>query len=168
MAQKKAPLSDHIIAFKAEIMLMLRFYISCKRILKFENFQEIGRTYYVDLLVACKAIENDLVVRICKFEDTSKGVHSFQKALLELPKSHKYHKSILEKVKEFSLFIKRIRDERRHNELAHLKIGSQDNELAVKYDVLPAIQKIAGIVDLMNVTPIPYLWSVTPPKNRTV
>lgn len=156
---KKAPLNMHIIAFKKEIILLLRFYISSKRILKFENFNKISRTEYVDLLIACKAIENDLVVRICKFDDTSKGVHSFKKAILELPKSHQHYKEIVAKVTEFSVFIKDIRDGRRHTELAHLSVGSQDNDFAVRYDLLPAIKKIAEVVDMMNESPIPYPWS---------
>lgn len=159
MARKKISLTEHIKAFKKEIMLMLRFYISCKRILKFKNYHNISRTYYVDLLVACKAIENDLVVRICKFDDTSKGVYSFQKALVEIPKKHQHYMLIGDKVKEFSSFIKVIKDGRRHTELAHLKIGEQDNELHVRYDLLLPIQKIAEIVDLMNEIPIPYNWS---------
>ncbi len=109
-------------------------------ILKFENFHEISRTYYVDLIVACKAIENDLVIRICVFVDTSKGVHSFQKAIIALPKSHEHYKAIVQKVEEFNLFIKQIKKERRHKELAHLKVGSQDNELDVTIDLLPAIK----------------------------
>lgn len=156
---KKASLVEHISAFKKEIKLLLRYYIAAKRILKFENYYEISRTYYVDLLVACKGIENDLVVRICKFEDTSKGVHSFQKAFLTLPKIHPHYEAIRVKIIEFGEFIKEIRDVRRHTELAHLKVDSQDNELGVKYDLLPAIKKIAEIVDLMNEAVIPYLWS---------
>ncbi len=159
MARKKRPLSDYIIAFRQEIMLMLRLYISAKRILRFENFNEISRTYYVDLLVACKAVENDLVVRICKFVDTSKNVYSFDKAMLEIPKSHQHFNLISEKIKEFNLFISDIKDQRRHNELAHLKIDNQDNELGVKYDLLPAIKKIAEIVDLINESAIDYPWS---------
>jgi len=156
---KKASLDEHINAFRKEVQLLLRFYIAAKRILKFDNYHKIGRTYYVDLLVACKGIENDLVVRICKFEDTSKGVHSFPKALLTIPKVHPHYERIKIQIAEFGEFIKEIRDVRRHTELAHLKVNSQDNELGVKYDLLPAIKKIAEIVDLMNNNTIPYLWS---------
>jgi hypothetical protein len=159
MVKIKAPLADYIKAFKGEIILMLRFYISSKRILKFENFNTISRTYYVDLLVACKAIENDLVVRICKFVDTSKNVYSFQKAILQLPKNHKDYDLIILKIQEFGGFVAEIRDQRRHTELAHLKVGSKDNDLAVRLDLLPAIKKAAEIVDLMNNAAIPYFWS---------
>jgi hypothetical protein len=159
MAQKKTSLSHHIKALRNETKMLLRYYIAEKRILKFEYFNHIGRTDYVDLLVASKAIENDLIMRISKFDDRTRGVHSFHKAEAMIPDNHVDKKIISEKIREFSKFISGLRDERRHEKLAHLKIGKVDNEFDVRYDLAPAIRMIADIVDLMNGGQVEYLWS---------
>lgn len=159
MSKKRTTLTKHIEAFISETLMLLRFFIAFKRIIKFENFNKISRTEYVDILISLKAMENDMLLRICKFDDKTRGVHSFHKAETEIANSHPNKDVILEKIKTFSLLIKKLKEQRRHQELAHLKIGESDNEYAVKYNLLPAIKLIAEIVDLMAGEQIPYAWS---------
>jgi hypothetical protein len=159
MSHKRAPLTKHIEAFKSETRMLLRFFLSFKRIIKFSNFNEISRKEYVDLLIALKALENDMLLRICKFDDKTRGVHSFHKAESEITQNHPNKNLISEKIKAFGILIKELKEQRRHQELAHLKIGEVDNEYAVKYNLLPAIKLIAETVDLMAEKTIDYAWS---------
>ncbi|HEY0769674.1 MAG TPA: hypothetical protein VGD31_05020 [Sphingobacteriaceae bacterium] len=156
---KRTTFSQHITALKKEVQMLLRFYLALKRIVKFDNFHEISRSYYVDLLVACKAIENDILIRITKFNDTDKGVHSFHALVNEMSLSHPNYQSIIDKVTKFATLLRPFELTRRHTELAHLKIGEQDNELMVQYDFRIMIVLIAEIVDLAAQTKLPYLWS---------
>jgi hypothetical protein len=109
--------------------------------------------------VALKAIENDLLIRVCKFDDETHGVHSFPKAAREIGESHVNKLSIHKKVKQFSTLISKVKKERRHTKLAHLKIGVEDNDYDIRYDFTPAIKSIVELIDLLNVEKVNYKWS---------
>lgn len=156
---KRTTLANHIEAFKEEALLMLRFQLAYNRISKFKNIQKIGRSDLVDQLISLKAIENDLAIRICKFDDDTKGVHSFKKAVQEIPDSHLNKIEILEKIKLFSFSIKDLKTNRRHTKLAHLKIGMIDGEYDLKYNFVPIISLIIEIIDLINCAKVSYNWN---------
>lgn len=157
MEQKGATLTEHVDAFKREALLLLRYYIAWKRIIKFEDIKEISRIQLVDKMISLKCIENDLIVRISKFDDNDKRVHSFQRALLKMPSSHKDKAAITKKVKDFQTLIKKVK-QRRHKVLAHLKVGSEDN-FEPTYDLLAAIKLLVEIIDLIAGQNIGYAWS---------
>lgn len=154
----RTTLTNHIDAFKAEALAFLRFQLAHKRILEFKDIRNISRVELADRIVALKAIENDLVIRICKFDDNTKGVHSFPKATRELPPSFINQSEVIKKVTEFGSLIKDFR-RRRHEKLAHLKIGELDNEYEPDRNLLPAIRLIVAIIDLMDNQKTDYLWS---------
>jgi len=156
---KRTTLTKHINAFRTEALTLLRFQLAFNRISKFENVQNISRSDFVDDLISLKAIENDLVIRICKFDDDTKGVHSFTKAVLEIPTTHSQKTEIERKVKQFRKQISKVKKERRHTKLAHLKIDSEDNEYEIQYNLTPAIKSIVDIIDLMNNANVSYNWS---------
>ncbi len=156
---KRTTLSNHIDAFRTEALMLLRFQLAFNRILRFENFNEMSRSNYVDQRLSLKAIENDLVIRICKFDDDRKGVHSFKKAINEIQNTHPHKPEIVEKVKIFSKMIAKAKQERRHEKLAHLKIGIEDNEYEVRYNLIPTIKLMIDIIDLMFEKKISYEWS---------
>jgi hypothetical protein len=156
---KRTTLAKHIEAFKTESLMLLRFQFAFNRILKFDNMQNISRSDFVDSLISLKAIENDLVIRACKFDDDTKGVHSFKKAIFEIPITHPNKTEIEKKVKQFSQLITKIKKERRHTQLAHLKIGTEDNEYQIRYNLTPVIKLIVDIIDLMSNAKINYNWS---------
>jgi hypothetical protein len=137
MLKKPITLADHISALRNEALMLLRYYIAFKRIVKFENFDNITRTEFVDQLVALKAIENDMVVRISKLDDRRKDVHSLPRALLALPSTHPHKLLIKNKVIAFSTLIRGIKTHRRHDQLAHLKLGEVDKEFKLQYDLAP-------------------------------
>jgi hypothetical protein len=115
------------------------------------------RIEYADRMISLKCIENDLVIRLSKFDDNDKRVHSFQRALLEIPKSNKEIEGIKQKYKSFKTLIKDIKI-RRHEVLAHLKIGEAD-EIDPCYDLKPAIKLVVEIIDLIAEAKISYKWS---------
>ena len=156
---KRTTLSNHLNAFRDEALFILRFQLAYNRIIKFEDLKEIGRSNFVDRILALKAIENDLVIRICKFDDDTKGVHSFKKAQLEIEHSHPNKQKINDLIKHFSLSINRLKNERRHKKLAHLQIGEIDSEYDLKYNLTPIIKLIIEIIDLINIKKINYEWS---------
>lgn len=156
---KRTTLTNHIKAFKDESLMLLRFQLASDRLLSIEKFKRGSRADMVDTLIAIKAIENDMLIRICKFDDDTKGVHSLKKALLEITALHKNYSEIKMKVSEFVKLIKEVKEIRRHTQLAHLKIGSSDRQYKPEYDFLPAIKMIVDIVDLMNEKKIEYRWN---------
>jgi hypothetical protein len=156
---KRTILSNHIQAFQTEVLMLLRFQFAFNRISKFNNLNKISRSNFVDKLISLKAIENDLVIRICKFDDDTKGVHSFQKAIIEVATGNLKKNEIEIKFREFKELIKDIKHIRRHTKLAHLKIGNIDDEYEVKYNFIPAIRLIIEIVNLMNGESMSYTWS---------
>lgn len=158
MGQKRTTLSSHVEAFKNEVLLLLRYYMAWDRIIKFEDIRSMSRTEWADKMISLKCIENDLVVRISKFDDSDAGVHSFPRALLELPSTHENQTEIVTKTKEFQEHIKDIKQKRRHEVLAHLKIGSRDN-FRLSQDLLPTIKLISEIVDLLAKKEVSYNWS---------
>ena len=156
---KRTTLTNHISAFQTEAMMLLRFQFAFKRLLKFDRINEMTRSEVVDRLISLKAIENDMLIRVCKFDDDTKGVHSFTEALKEIPTTHPKKTEIEKEVKQFSKQIENIKKQRRHTQLAHLKIGIEDNDYDVRYNFTPAIKSIINIIDLMNMTEVSYKWS---------
>ena len=154
----RATLTNHIDALKTEVLTILRFQAAHKRIFEFEDIQKISRIEFADRIIALKAIENDLVVRICKFADDTRGVHSFLKAIREFPSSSLNGPETMRKINEFQSSIKYIK-KRRHEKLAHLKIGELDDEYVPERDLLPVIKLIVEIIDLMCNEKVNYLWS---------
>ncbi|WP_452226810.1 hypothetical protein [Lacinutrix cladophorae] len=155
---KRTSLTNHISAFKGEMLMILRFQLAYDRIFKFNDLHKISRSDFVDRLIALKTIENDLLVRICKFDDDTKGVHSFNKAILELNSTHQNQKEIIEKIKVFHKSITPLKRNRRHTKIAHLKIGEEDGDYEVKYDFVPIIKLMIKIIDLMNNKEVGYKW----------
>lgn len=138
--------------------MLLRFQLAFNRISKFHDIKQISRSDFVDRLIALKALENDMLIRICKFDDGTKGVHSFPKARIEIPDSHINKNAIYAAIEQFSRLISNVKHERRHTQLAHLRIGIEDNEYDARYDFTPAIKIIVDIIDLMNIDRISYKW----------
>ena len=156
---KRAPLASHIDAFRTEAQMLLRFQLAFKRISKFDDMNEMSRSDLVDRLIALKAIENDILIRVCKLDDKTKGVHSFPKALNEIGETHVNKNLIHDKVAQFSQLISKVKLDRRHIKLAHLKIGVEDNDYDVRYDFSPVIKAIVEVIDLMNIDKVNYKWS---------
>jgi hypothetical protein len=156
---KRTTLTNHLDAFRTEAEMLLRFQFAFKRISKFEDMNQMSRSDFVDRLIALKAIENDILIRVCKFDDGTKGVHSFPKALNEIADSHLNKDIIRKKIDQFSHLISKVKLERRHTQLAHLKIGVEDNDYDVRYDFTPAIKLIIEIIDLINVEKVKYKCS---------
>ncbi len=159
MKNSNTKLEKHIEAFKTEALMMLRIQLAFDRISRLNDLKNISRSDFVDRLISLKTIENDLTIRICKFDDTTKGVHSFPKAKSELAPDHPYKSAITEKILEFSELISQLKKVRRNTKLAHLQVGSEDNEYEVKYNFTPAIKLIVQIIDLMSCARINYKWS---------
>jgi len=156
---KRTTLTNHIEAFKTEALMILRFQFALERISNFEDIRTVSRSHFVDRLISLKAIENDLVMRICKLDDTTKGVHSFRKALREINPVHPNKSEIEIRIKKFGKIIDDIKKKRRHTQLAHLKIGVEDNDYEIRYTFKPVIKMIVDITDLMNKSKIDYKWS---------
>lgn len=155
---QKTSFSNHVLAFRDEAFMLLRFHLAFSRISQLHNIKRIGRSDFVDQLISLKAIENDMVIRICKFDDNTKGVHSFKKAINEIPINHPNKIEIIEKVKKFSLSIKNLKEHRRHKQLAHLTIGESDTEFEIKYNFCQILHLIIEIIDLMHKSEIKYTW----------
>ncbi|RZL42300.1 MAG: hypothetical protein EOP00_23665 [Pedobacter sp.] len=155
----RTTLTKHIDAFKIETLMLLRFQLAFNRILRFENFSQMSRSNYVDQTICLKTIENDLLIRICKFDDDRKGVHSFKKAIPEIPNAHPNKIDIEEKIKLFSKMIAGVKQKRRHEKLAHLKIDAEDNEYEIRYNFIPTIKLMVEIIDLISENKVPYEWS---------
>lgn len=155
---KRTTMTNHVKAFKREAMHLLRFQLASQRISLFYNIKEISRSEFADQLIALKAIENDMVIRVCKFDDNTKGVHSFIKAVHEIPISNPDKVLIEQKTKQFGALIKDLKQNRRNEQLAHLKINSTDGQYVPHYHVLPAINLVIEIIDLMAGSKISYLW----------
>lgn len=156
---KRTTLTHHIEALQRESLMMLRFQLAYIRIAKFDDIKNITRSDFVDRWLSLKTIENDLVLRICKFDDDTKGVHSFKKAVNELKETHPNKSKIELKTKQFTSLIRKIKQYRRNENLAHLKIGAEDGQFDPKYNLLPAIKIIIEIIDLMAEKTINYEWS---------
>jgi prepilin-type processing-associated H-X9-DG protein len=155
----RAGLAIHIEAFRTEALMLLRFQFAFDRIFQFQDMKNISRSDFVDRLIALKAIENDILIRICKFDDNTKGVHSFNKAIKEVSNSHPRILELNCKIKQFRQLIEEVKLNRRHLQLAHLKIGAEDNEYQLRFDFKPALKLIIEIIDLMSQNKANYLWS---------
>ena len=147
---------EHIDAFRTEALMILRFQLAFDRIKEFKKFKTQSRSEFSDQLISLKTIENDLVMRICKFDDKGRNTHCFKNLDLSICENNK---KIKDEISKFSDLIQNIKQDRRHNQLAHLKKGSEDNQYEPKYNLKPAIRLIIEIIDLVNITPINYEWS---------
>lgn len=156
---KRTTLTNHIKAFKREALLLLRFQLASNRMFTIEKLKAGSRSDFADTLLAIKAIENDMLIRISKFDDDTKGVHSFKKAIIEIPSTHPNAAEIKKKIKEFSEFISEVKNIRRHTQLAHLKIGTVDNDIQPRYEFTPVLQMIIDIIDLLDQQKVEYKWS---------
>jgi hypothetical protein len=156
---KRTTFSHHLDAFSGEAMALLRFQLAFDRMSAFNDLNQMNRMDFMDRIISLKAIENDILIRVCKFDDDTKGVHSFKKAILEIPKTHKNKIKIESEVKNFSKLIDKIKKHRRHTQLAHLKIGSKDDQYEPSYKLKPAIKAIVDIINLMEGVEINYKWS---------
>jgi len=156
---KRTTLTNHLEALKTEAQMLLRFQLTLNRISNGIDIHTISRSEFVDKLISLKAIENDLLIRICKFDDDNKGVHSFINALIEISTLHPNKVEIDKKVSKFSQMISKVKKQRRHTQLAHLRIGVEDNDYEVRYNFTPAIKIIIDIIDLMNKTKVSYKWN---------
>lgn len=156
---KRTTISNHLDAFINEASMLLRFQFAMNRIAKLDN-NNITRSDYVDRLIALKAIENDMLIRICKFNDkeSKDGVHSFNVIINEIASLHPNKQILEEKITHFKSLIKPL-IERRHTQLAHLKIGIKDNEYGIRFNFLVVIKLIIEIIDLLNQDIICYKWS---------
>lgn len=155
---KRTTFSNHINALSSEVLLILRFQLAYNRISEFKNIKQIGRSDFVDKLISLKAIENDLTIRLCKFNDNRKDVHSFKNAIKEMPNNHHNKTEISKKNKLLSSLTEELIKNRRNTKLAHLKIGEIDGEYDLKYNFIPIISLIVEIIDLMAETEKKYLW----------
>src|SRR5688572_19645062 len=156
---KRTTLTNHINAFKNETLMLLRFQLAFNRIIKFDDFHNMSRSDFVDRIIALKAIENDLSIRVCKFVDDKQGVHSFKNAALEIGQTHKNKKEIENRIKQFEKIIDPIKKIRRNTQLAHLKIGDKDNDYQPRYDFIQTLKMIVDIIDLMKEQKVGYKWS---------
>jgi hypothetical protein len=156
MTQSTTALTDHLDAFRIEAMMLLRFQLAFLRIAKFKDFHQMSRTELIDRVISLKTIENDLVIRICKFDDHNQKAYSFNNLSLE---SHENRDQIERQVSEFKNCIREIKQKRRHEKLAHLKIGEIDNEYEPKFNLLPIIKIIITTIDLLNNSVVSYQWS---------
>jgi hypothetical protein len=144
-------------SLRNEIQMLLRFQLAYDRIFKFDEIQKISRSEFVDRIIALKAIENDLLIRICKFADTNSrsiGLKKIETFIAE----HKDKDAIL---KKFEIFRKSIHDLkliRRNKQLAHLDIGQEDNDYQPRYDFRPIIKHLVETINLISEKEINYIW----------
>jgi hypothetical protein len=157
MSKKVATLDDHVKAFKDECLMLLRHYLAWKRLLQFEDIKTMSRTQMADIIISIKCIENDLIIRISKLDDKDKRVHSFQRAILLISNSVD-KKNVSKKFEAFVSQIRGIKQKKRNEILAHLKIGNEDS-YEPSLDLLPAIKTIIEITDLIAGNKINYNWS---------
>jgi len=132
----------HIVAFKSEIGMLLRFQLAYERISNFRILDKISRTEFVDTYLSLKALENNTLIRLCKFDDKRKDVHSFHNYLKILSKEDPNYKAISNKVTIFSTSIKDLKELGRNDQIAHLKIGKLDNDYETKYEFKPIIKSL--------------------------
>lgn len=156
---KRTTLTNHINAFRSEMLMILRFQLAFNRIIKSIDFTKISRSNFVDQLIALKTIENDLLIRICKFDDNTKGVHSFPKAMLELNSNHPNKEKIIKEVEIFKKYVTPLKRNRRHTKLAHLKIGEIDDDYEARFNFTHIIEIMVSIIDLMIESRINYTWN---------
>lgn len=154
----KVVLDKHIKAFKSEIGMLLRFQLAFERISELRHINNITRTDFVDIILSLKALENNTLIRLCKFDDKRKDVHSFHNYLKILPKEDLNYRLITIKVKLFSISIKELKEIRRNDLVAHLKIGKLDNDYTPKYDFIKIIKLVVAIFDLIKKEKVKYLW----------
>lgn len=154
----KSLLDKHVKAFESEIGMLLRFQLAYERISNFRNLANITRTEFVDTYLSLKALENNTLIRLCKFVDKRRDVHSFHNYLKILSKDHPNYKAISHKLTIFSTSIKDLKELRRNDQIAHLKIGKLDNDYEPKYDFKPIIKLIVDIFDLIKNEKVKYQW----------
>jgi AAA15 family ATPase/GTPase len=127
-----------------------------------ENLQQMSRQEFVDKLILHNTLNNDLVVRLNKFVDKSKGSHSLFQAIKELEKTPraKLNPKLKEIEQELSEFVKnefqKVKN-KRDKALAHLEKGTKLvwDEPTVIYD---SVKKLLGIMDNLSTKKINYHW----------
>lgn len=148
----------HIAAFESEAKMLLRFQLASNRIFNLDDTNKISRSDFVDRIISLKAIENDILIRICKFDDKRKNTHSFHNALKTIDKKYPNRKKLIREINMFSALINEIKQKRRHEQLAHLSFGQIDNQYHPKYNFIETIKLIIEIIDIMSQKRINYLW----------
>lgn len=151
-------LKIHVDAFCIEAQMLLRFQLAFNRLAKLNFINSISRSELVDILIALKTIENDLVIRVCKFDDKRKDTHNFSVALRLVKDSHPYKSELRKKIRDFQFHINELKTKRRHEQLAHLKKGKKDDDFEPRYNLKPAIKMILEIIDLMAIQKQNYYW----------
>ena len=156
--RSKATLAEHILALKNEAFMLMRFYMAFDRISGPVDLTQKSRAYFVDRLISLKALENDMIIRICKFGDKRNDTHSFNNAFKEIQKTHPERSVIKSKIDTFLNAITQVQKERRHEQLAHLAIGQFDASFEPCYEFRSVVRLIVEIIDLMNGSRINYSW----------
>ena len=151
-------LQKHVLAFRSEAMMLLRFQLASNRIFNLDDINRISRSDYVDRIISLKAIENDILIRICKFDDKRNNTHSFHNALKTIDKKFSNRKNLISQINKFSALINEIKQKRRHEQLAHLSFGQIDNQYYPEYNFIETINLIIEIIDIMNQKRFNYLW----------
>jgi len=153
----KTSLQSLIDSLSSEVQMLLRFQLAYDRIFKFPDLQKISRSDFVDRIIALKAIENDILIRICKFDDKDSRSIGFKKIQNYL-NYHKDKSVILKRIQIFSNSIDDLKKTRRNKQLAHLDIGHKDNDYEPRYDFRPIINHIVITLNLISQTERKYIW----------
>ncbi|RDY59720.1 hypothetical protein [Flagellimonas nanhaiensis] len=148
---------QHLDALQQETLMILRYYFALLRLFRKKDFDKISRSHFVDRIISMKALENDLVIRISKFDDKNKKTHSLHNLVKEL-NSHKDIFEIKSKLIEFTTGLRPLKTQRRHKQLAHLESGKEDNDYMIRYNLLPHVKRIVNLLDLITGKTVTYVW----------
>lgn len=158
MGQKRTTFSNHLTALHKELVIILRFQAAYDRFFLFKDLDKISRIEFVDRSIMLKAIENDTLFRICKFNDPDDGLHSLKNLLKEMPVEHSNRAKVIKYIDAFEKGIQELTRKRRNTPLAHLKIGDEDMEITPTWNLKPAIKALIDILDLANEVELNYQW----------
>jgi hypothetical protein len=154
----KSDITNHLGALQGECLMLLRFQLAFNRIVESLNPASGSRSEFVDKLISLKALENDMVIRLCKFDDKRRDVHSFHN-LKKCLRGHTNEVEINRQINMFSYAISEVKQLRRNDRLAHLNKGKIDQEYDVRLNVTPAIFNAVNILDLVSEKKCSYNWS---------
>jgi hypothetical protein len=143
----------------SEIQMLLRFQLAYDRIFKFPDLKAISRSDFVDQIIALKAIENDMLIRICKLDDNSKdkrtiGLNKIKLLVDDHPSSDR----IIKLINEFSNSIHQLKTIRRNKQVAHLDVGHVDNDYEPRYDFRSVLNHLVETLDLISQQERKYIW----------
>jgi hypothetical protein len=153
----KNSLESIVKSLSSEIQMLLRFQLAYDRIILFKDLENITRSDFVDRLIALKAIENDILIRICKFDDINKDSVSFRK-IEPLILEHKSKDIIIKNFEIFKSKIHELKKIRRNKQLAHLDYGYEDNDYQIKYDFRSILELLVKTVDIISEKEQIYIW----------